>query len=81
MTQGERPIVETDRGPVWGLHEHGLGVFKAILYAAPPTGRRRWQPPQPPDLWTGPLDASEFARRHRKLRTNSNSTLPRAKIV
>ncbi|KQQ97735.1 carboxylesterase/lipase family protein [Deinococcus sp. Leaf326] len=31
----------------------GIRVWQGVPYAAPPTGERRWQPPQPPAPWTG----------------------------
>ncbi|NCG38336.1 MAG: carboxylesterase family protein [Actinobacteria bacterium] len=57
---GESPIVNTDKGPVRGVSEQAHAVFRAIPYAAPPIGPRRWQPPQPADPWIEPLDATEF---------------------
>jgi carboxylesterase type B len=37
-----------------------IRVFKGIPYAAPPTGKLRWKPPQPPKPWEGVRQASEF---------------------
>ncbi|MEU5264791.1 carboxylesterase/lipase family protein [Amycolatopsis sp. NPDC021455] len=54
--QGE-PQVVTDAGPVTGTTEQGLSVFRAIPYAAPPVGPRRFLPPAPPQKWTEPRDA------------------------
>lgn len=53
-------IVETDKGPVRGVREQGLEVFKGIPYAAAPTGPYRWQPPQPAPAWIEPLDTRQF---------------------
>lgn len=39
----------------------GVRVYKAIPYAAPPVGDRRWKAPQSPASWTGVRDAKEFS--------------------
>ena len=37
-------------------------VCWALLpYASPPTGERRFQPPEPPSSWTGVRNATQFA--------------------
>lgn len=38
-------------------------VFKGIPFAAPPTGRLRWRPPQPVAPWQGIRPATEFGPR------------------
>lgn len=53
------PIVVTADGPVRGLSQDGLSVFRAIPYAAPPFGDRRFKPPAAPQKWTQPRDASQ----------------------
>jgi len=50
--------VQTDRGPVRGLVGEDVRTFQGIPYAAPPVGALRWQPPQPPERWRDPLDAT-----------------------
>ncbi|NYF20501.1 para-nitrobenzyl esterase [Xanthomonas sp. JAI131] len=39
----------------------GSVLFRAIPFAAPPTGANRWRPPQPPARWRGVRDASQPA--------------------
>ena len=39
--------------------EDGLKQYHGIPYAAPPTGERRWAPPQPVEPWAQPRDASQ----------------------
>ena len=54
------PVVETNYGPVRGVADGDLEVFKGIPYAAPPVGELRWRPPASPDSWTAVRDATEF---------------------
>ncbi len=44
-------IVQTDKGKIEGYDQRGLFVFKGVPFAAPPTGKRRWQPPAPVEAW------------------------------
>jgi carboxylesterase type B len=54
-------VVHTTAGPVSGAEiVGGIVAFKGIPYAAPPIGRLRWRPPQPPVPWAGTRDASHF---------------------
>ncbi len=39
---------------------HGLEVFKGIPFAAPPVGKLRWRPPEPPAAWRGVRQADHF---------------------
>ena len=44
----------------WGIRQQYF--FKGIPYAQPPTGERRFQPPQPVKLWQGEKQAVEFGK-------------------
>jgi para-nitrobenzyl esterase len=35
-------------------------IYKGIPFAAPPTGKLRWRPPQPLEPWSGELRADQF---------------------
>ena len=56
------PIVETTSGKVEGKRtpEGDVSLFRAIPYAAPPIGPRRFRPPQAAAPWTGVRDATRF---------------------
>ena len=45
-------IVETTKGPIEGRERTGVHLFAGIPYAAPPTGSRRFHPPEPHPAWT-----------------------------
>ncbi|MEV6731138.1 carboxylesterase family protein [Streptomyces sp. NPDC051364] len=53
----DRPVVDTDRGPVRGTAHGAYHSFEGIPFAAPPTGPLRWRLPQPAARWTGVRDA------------------------
>jgi hypothetical protein len=53
------PIVVTRSGVVRGVQTSGGYAFRGLPYAAPPTGRLRWRPPEPPAGWSGVRDATE----------------------
>lgn len=60
-------VVETPDGPVIGEVVHAddewpLAYFRSIPYAAPATGRWRWQAPRPVEPWTEPLDVRAMGR-------------------
>ena len=46
-------IVETRYGKVEGAIIDGVHRFRAIPFAAPPVGERRWRAPEPPQPWAG----------------------------
>jgi para-nitrobenzyl esterase len=50
----------TDSGPLAGLRDRDILIFKSIPYAAPPVGALRWRPPQPVEAWTDVRDATRF---------------------
>jgi para-nitrobenzyl esterase len=56
----DRPTVITNAGPVVGVSDGGLAVFKGIPYAAPPVGPLRWQPPALPGPWLSARDAPAY---------------------
>ena len=57
------PAVTTKLGPVEGLEEQGIAVFRGIPYAQPPIGPLRWQPPRPASAHNPVLKAHTFGPR------------------
>lgn len=62
------PVVSTSYGRLRGVRTALPGEllgpvdqFLGVPYAAPPTGARRFQPPEPPSSWPGVRDATRFA--------------------
>jgi para-nitrobenzyl esterase len=49
----DAPVVNAPAGSVKGLREGGATVFRAIPYALPPVGERRWRAPAPMPRWRG----------------------------
>ncbi len=49
----------TALGDLAGLRQDGIAVFRGVPYALPPTGERRFLPPQPPRPWPGLRPATE----------------------
>lgn len=47
------PVVNMPAGDVRGAVDGDANVFRAIPYALPPTGDRRWRPPSPMPRWSG----------------------------
>jgi len=54
------PMVRVDGGALTGSAADGVVAFKAIPYAAPPTGDLRWRPPAGPAAWSGARDATAY---------------------
>ena len=54
------PVVMTFSGAVRGEALPGAVAFRGVPYAAPPTGKLRWRPPQRPASWRGVRDATQF---------------------
>lgn len=52
--------VETTSGPIRGNREQDVCVFRGIPYARPPVNVLRFRPPEPPDAWTEPWNATRF---------------------
>jgi para-nitrobenzyl esterase len=54
------PRVDTAGGSLEGTRDKGVSSFLGVPYAAPPTGERRFLPPQPAPGWAGVARATEF---------------------
>jgi len=55
------PSVDTALGKLEGISGQGVSVFRGIPYAAPPTGSRRFRPPEPASPWSGTRAAAAYA--------------------
>ena len=58
-----RPVVTIDSGVLEGGHFGAAPdevMFLGIPFAAPPTGERRWKPPQPVEKWPGIRRANSY---------------------
>ena len=66
-------VVSAPAGPVKGVAQNGLHVFKGIPYALPPTGDARWKPPAPVPVWKDAFDAAGFGPACVQPQTHGNS--------
>ena len=58
MSQNSTPVVQTLSGVVRGVRDHHGEHYRAIPYAATPTGAARFAPPAPHPGWDGVRDAT-----------------------
>jgi para-nitrobenzyl esterase len=59
MTATNDLVVQTKAGPLRGVRENGVAVFRGVPYAAAPVGELRFSPPQPSPNWLGVRDATK----------------------
>ena len=52
--------IVTDQGPLKGIVTSGIRKYLGIPFAAPPAGKLRWMPPQPPAHFNGLFQATHF---------------------
>jgi para-nitrobenzyl esterase len=57
----QAPIAVTESGPISGVAEGGLNIYKGVPFAAPPVGTLRWRPPAPVAPWKQTRKAVTFA--------------------
>ena len=60
MLRGVSAVTEIASGALAGEIRQNHVVFRGIPFAAPPIGRLRFAPPEPPEPWTSLRDAREF---------------------
>ncbi|KAK2082325.1 Neuroligin-4, X-linked [Saguinus oedipus] len=60
-SQEQYPVVNTNYGKVQGLRTPIPSKILGVPYASPPTGKRRFQSPEPPSSWNGIRNATQFA--------------------
>ncbi len=53
-------VVTINTGKLRGSTQNGVTSFLGIPYAAPPVGKLRWEPPQPPAKWKGVREATHY---------------------
>ena len=57
---GAGGVVDTVYGPVRGVDDGRVKVWKGCGTPPPPTGDLRWRAPEPPEPWSEVADASAF---------------------
>ena len=60
MTTNNDLKITTVEGPIEGIEEHNVRVFKGIPYAKAPLGDLRWRRPEPVDHWKDALAADKY---------------------
>src|SRR5271156_23914 len=60
-TLAQSSVTLTESGPISGVHEGGLSVYKGVPFAAPPLADLRWRAPTPVTSWTHTRKADAFA--------------------
>jgi para-nitrobenzyl esterase len=63
MSDNSAPMVEISSGKLRGTVIEGVAAFKAVPYAAPPTGAHRFLPPREAEPWSGVREATAYAGR------------------
>lgn len=60
---GQNPLLNLTNGKIEGTYNSDKTVrsFKAVPYAAPPVGERRWRAPQPVRDWSGIRNCTAYA--------------------
>ena len=53
-------VATTQYGDVRGATEDGVISWKGIPFAAPPVDALRWQPPRPPQRWSGVRETTAY---------------------
>ncbi|MDR2999566.1 MAG: carboxylesterase family protein, partial [Microbacterium sp.] len=76
----ESPIVMTVSGPVRGIRRQRDAAFLGIPFAAPPTGARRFLPPQPVEPWTEVRDATAYGATPQR-REEPNALIPEPSVT
>ncbi|KAA0022440.1 carboxylesterase/lipase family protein [Antrihabitans cavernicola] len=62
VAEAATPIVSTKYGDVAGRRDGTTRVWKAIPFAAEPTGPLRFRAPVPPEPWNGVRECTEFGK-------------------
>jgi para-nitrobenzyl esterase len=61
IAAAQAPNARTESGPISGIAEGGLNIFKGVPFAAPPIGSLRWRPPVAVAPWKQTRKAVAFA--------------------